>query len=88
MGEGGIELADKLDALGKACDAAGWVPVAERLPEPRSQVLVCYAYGGGRYLHTGWVTTADMWHKPNGSPIRGATHWQPLPELPRVPNEN
>ena len=56
-----------------------WISVKDRLPEQRRPVLV---------LAEGYMEVAVYRSPPNefathhGAYVRGATHWQPLPEPP------
>lgn len=86
LGVNGVQMADELLELGKACDAAqignGWIPVAERLPSEGVLVLVCYQSDvEGRLVRTLlWLhaSASGVWH--GDTPV---THWQPLPEPPK-----
>lgn len=70
-----------------------WIPVAERLPENNSPVLVYlknYTIQGGYVVHIGSYDTAGFWFlrtQPGitSIPVREwvVTHWMPLPEAPK-----
>ena len=80
MGDSGIKLADELNALGEACDAAGWAHVAERLPGVNVDVLTYSAELGREYgRHNGTRFRVGL-----TDAAVDVTHWQPLPEPPKV----
>lgn len=63
-----------------------WIPVTERLPEPKQKVLVATYLGGVYYgfmeprgkFYTANNTLADSWcWEPD------VTHWMPLPQPPK-----
>ena len=65
-----------------------WIPVEERLPEDRSDVLVV-AYWHERWgVYMGWCApTYKKWYVHIGIGDRNdvsVTHWMPLPEPPEV----
>ena len=67
-----------------------WIPVAERLPEDRSNVLVA-AYWHERWgVYMGWCAPERAeWSVHVGIGDRddvAVTHWMPLPEPPEVEN--
>lgn len=67
-----------------------WIPVAERLPEDRSNVLVV-AYWHERWgVYMGWCAPERAaWSVHIGIGDRNdvaVTHWMPLPEPPEVEN--
>ena len=67
-----------------------WIPVTERLPEDRGDVLVV-AYWHERWgVYMGWcVPESAKWHVYVGIWDRNdvaVTHWMPLPEPPEVEN--
>ena len=67
-----------------------WIPVAERLPEDRSNVLVV-AYWHERWgVYMGWCAPERAeWSVHVGIGDRddvAVTHWMPLPEPPEVEN--
>lgn len=61
-----------------------WIPVAERLPEGRTNVLCCGANGG---MFVGWTSGYVFKGKVrafvHGGSGRNITHWMPLPEAPK-----
>ena len=67
-----------------------WIPVAERLPKDRSDVLVV-AYWHERWgVYMGWCAPERaQWSVHIGIGDRNdvaVTHWMPLPEPPEVEN--
>ena len=67
-----------------------WIPVTERLPEDRSDVLVV-AYWHERWgVYMGWCAPERVaWSVHIGIGDRSdiaVTHWMPLPEPPEVEN--
>lgn len=76
------ELIEELAAM-----APRWIPVAERLPEDRSDVLVV-AYWHERWgVYMGWCAPERAeWSVHIGIGDRNdtaVTHWMPLPEAPK-----
>lgn len=65
-----------------------WIPVEERLPEDRSDVLVVTTYWNERWgVYMGWCApTYKKWYVHIGIGDRNdvaVTHWMPLPEPPK-----
>jgi len=62
-------------------DQDKWISVKDRLPEPLEWVLVGHS-------EDGWVDRADLWADKrtwnNGEVEVYPTHWQPLPETPKL----
>ena len=63
--------------------ATNWIPVSERLPEKRKDVIATVRYSGfcgmyGRWLKTAFIDNYGEW---NGECIGGEViAWMPLPE--------
>lgn len=64
---------------GKA-DALKWIPVAERLPENGTQVLVAYSSGD---IKTGVSFSGFLALSYGPDAWADATHWMPLPAPPK-----
>lgn len=93
------DAADRLDELVDRCaryaeeiavlrERQRWIPVTERLPEDRSNVLVV-AYWHERWgVYMGWCAPERAeWCVHIGIGDRddvAVTHWMPLPEAPEV----
>ena len=63
----------------------GWIPVTERLPEQKTEVL-CFSKNAGVFVGTDWVDWPDgkiMFHLGTSYDWPYATHWMPLPEPPK-----
>lgn len=63
-------------------DALKWIPVTERLPEKKGDVLVCDTredfVSTWEYLGNGlWLGNEIIWATED------ITHWMPLPQLPK-----
>lgn len=72
------------DAIEKLADihVGKWIPVTERLPAIRHNVLIMTAKGGvaeGEYTGDGWVQY--RWSAHMGKNV--VTHWMPLPTPPK-----
>ena len=65
-----------------------WIPVEERLPEDRSDVLVVAYWHEKWGVYMGWCApTYKKWYVHIGIGDRNdvsVTHWMPLPEPPEV----
>lgn len=63
-----------------------WIPVTERLPNPKDLVLVCNEFGG---VHYGYFESNKRWYTANNwladawTVMPNVTHWMPLPEPPK-----
>lgn len=95
----GLDAADRLDELVDRCARYAeeiavlrgrqrWIPVTERLPEDRSNVLVV-AYWHERWgVYMGWCAPERAeWCVHIGIGDRddvAVTHWMPLPAAPEV----
>jgi hypothetical protein len=77
----------------------GWIPVADKLPEPLETVWITdgqnYATLGCRVIDDGeyyWATTNGIIYVENKSiqsecewdNVDDVKYWQPLPELPKI----
>ena len=89
MGDDLTEAADRIEAQAKEIEKLRgqlprWIPVTERLPEDRSDVLVV-AYWHERWgVYMGWCAPERAaWSVHIGIGDRSdiaVTHWMPLPE--------
>lgn len=71
-------LADHL--LSNGVTVQKWIPVSERLPKYREDVLVT----DGKSVCTAWLSKSNAWIRSYTSAILdGFTHWMPMPYLPR-----
>ena len=57
-----------------------WIPVTERLPEELQPVLVCLI---SKVRVVAWYSDEEWTVSWSGAPVRGVTHWMPLPEAPK-----
>ena len=87
-------MAMEIAASAPAADVAPvvWIPVTERLPEDRSDVLVV-AYWHERWgVYMGWCAPKRAeWSVHIGIGDRNdvaVTHWMPLPEPPKGVTDN
>lgn len=79
------DIADHLLAHGVTVQR--WIPVSERLPEPKLNVLVYGVAGDGEQIpsvHSGYTRGIDEgWFTWEDSKlISNVTHWLPLPKAP------
>lgn len=63
---------------------ARWIPVTERLPEPKREHYLCYLDDDSIAVCY-WSNVSIRgnkweWHNPNWKEV---THWMPLPEPPK-----
>jgi len=61
-----------------------WIPVTERLPEKPCKVLACGFQKHPVVCSFGWIAPLghDIPEFRDGGPVRGVTHWMPLPAPP------
>lgn len=72
-------IVDKLIANGVTVQK--WIPVSERLPNYREDVLVT----DGKSVCTAWLSKSNAWVRSYTSAIlAGFTHWMPLPQPPNT----
>lgn len=62
--------------------ATGWIPVAEKLPEEFTPVLVCRKKERGCYVVEQGCRDMSDWWKVYGTRTKKVTHWMPMPEPP------
>ena len=62
-----------------------WIPVTERLPEKRDDVLLCRKWWNEiRNPQMGWYNyVSRSWFDLSNREIHNVTHWMPLPEPPK-----
>lgn len=82
-----MRLRPRVDAAVAALEAAlaaAWVPCAERMPEPETQVLV--ATGDAQFPITIGYWDGDEWWTQDYCALHPEA-WMPLPALPAPPKE-
>jgi hypothetical protein len=60
-----------------------WISVKDRVP-PIGKAVLTY-FPEAKYctcFNAAWYDGEDFWFDMDGSPVRGITHWMPLPEPP------
>lgn len=60
-----------------------WIPVTEKLPEDRFEVLVYTDRYGGRHEFAYYIHRLGAWYQNCALLIPNVTHWMPLPEPPK-----
>ena len=71
------------EAIDKTPAVNEWISVEERLPKEGVRVLVYLKEKVGRYTQTDTDRVVNTWVRWGDD----VTHWMPLPEPPRTPNE-
>lgn len=72
-----------------------WIPVSQRLPDPLEDVLVAQLISSipgdpDPYLISiGYLNKQGQWmdYCHVDEALLGITHWQPLPDMPELPEE-
>lgn len=77
-------LISERDAL---AEAAAWISVEERLPEPKTDVEVAFDDGEVWCLWQDWKESDEedpllYWIDPYREESHRVTHWKPMPEAP------
>ena len=61
-------------------DDNGWISVNDKMPESTGRVFLSDGFDVGEGVYIKYVKGGGRW----GRGIDGATHWQPLPPLPKL----
>lgn len=72
-----IEVCEIAIAAIRAQEERQWIPVEDRLPEPKENAICINRHGDmmiGTYTEWGWMFPCYF---------ESPTHWMPLPELPK-----
>ena len=76
------------ELLQKGQEKHRWIPVTERLPEDREDVMVSVVSDGKAMIGTGWyVVEKGRWYVrciTTCEQCPDITHWMPLPEPPEA----
>ncbi len=86
-------LADAQEAIGELQSelaAYRWIPVGERLPEEKKEVLIATSYGlitTVKYQSGSFVRLLGC-RRCAGMSLGSVTHWMPIPPLPEKGKEN
>lgn len=65
----------------KELPSVGWIPVEERLPEPKEAALIYVFYD---FIDIGWFREDGDWDSELGCyDHKNITHWMPLPKPPK-----
>lgn len=84
----GCPISDVVYALDLAISALSrdrWISVEERLPEPKTEVMVAYDDGEVWCLWQNWANDTEddrLEYYTNDYAIHTVTHWMPLPSPP------
>lgn len=73
-----------LDSIDAQPTVSRWIPVTERLPEPKVDVLCCIHYKDGRTgVNQGWYSALnEQWYIGVAGIHAPVTHWMSLPGAP------
>jgi len=74
------ELHTSQDRIAELEESQRWIPVGERLPEDRLNVLTV---SRGGLIISCFIDEYKMWYAPCADRLN-VTHWMPLPEPPEV----
>ena len=81
------EVQEALDLAIAALERERWIPVSERLPEPKTDVIAAWDDGEVWSVWQDWADDEDedrleYWNDDQ-SGIHTVTHWMPLPDPPK-----
>lgn len=62
--------------------SAGWVPVADGLPDDAETVLIHSPRSNEPVWLGYWDSAIKQWHYVEGPVARGVTHWAAMPDAP------
>lgn len=78
-----------LESIDAQLTVGRWIPVTERLPEAKVDVLAVIHYKDGRTaVNQGWYSALnEQWYIGVAGIHAPVTHWMPLPEPPKEDTE-